>query len=359
MKQTRHITLLISMLAVVLCSVLIPVGWSKAKASAKKEHSIKNIIDTPTVVNVQKIGTSTIPKSVPALGSLSAVQSVSISAEVDGHVDKIYFKNGQEVGNGMPIAQLNNVQAQADYQSAVTALDLARQKYNRSKTLLNTAISAQDLAQLKANVATQQAAVQSAQALLQQKQIVAPFSGVLGEFKVNVGDYVSAGTPIVNLVNTSQLRVNFNLAENVKPQLQQGQLVKVVSSAYPNTIFYGTVSFISPTIDQNTRTIAVQALVPNPKNLLSPGMFVRVSEQIAQLKNVVVVPEQAIEADLKGYYVFCVFQNNKVAQTYIDLGARDNGMVQVLSGLHADDVVVTAGQQKLQDGNIVQIQAQS
>jgi len=355
MMKRRKLTWLVSGLVVISGIALIPVCLSKAKASAKQKQSLKAQVHSAIVVNAEQIGTSSIPLSVPALGSLSAVQSVTVSAEVDGRVDKLFFKNGQQVGKNMPIVQLNNAKAQADYQSAVTALNLARQKYNRSKALLNTAISAQDLAQLKANVATEQAAVQSAQAALAQKEITAPFSGVLGEFKINVGDYVSAGTPIVSLVNTAQLRVDFNLAENHKPQLKQGQLVKVTSSAYPHKTFYGTVSFISPTIDQASRTVAVQALVPNPKNTLSPGMFVHVSEQVAQLKNVVVVPEQAVEADLKGYYVFRVM-GNKVAQTYIKLGARNDGQVQVVSGLHKGDLVVTAGQQKLQDGSIVDIQ---
>lgn len=309
----------------------------------------------PIRVNDAKVAAADIPNSVNTLGSLSAVQVVTVSSESAGRVAQTHFKSGQQVAKSMPIVQLDNAQAEADYQSAVTALNLSRLKYQRSK-LVPTAISQQELANLKADVDREEADVKSKQAALNQKQIIAPFAGVLGAFKVQVGDYVKAGDSIVTLVNTRQLRADYQLPESELPKLKQGQLVKITTSAYPDKAFYGTVSFISPTVNKETRSIDMQALVPNDKKLLSPGMFVHVAQQISVAKNTPVIPEEAVLADVKGYYVYKVV-GNKVAQTYIKVGVRVDDQAQVLSGLKIGDSVVTAGQQKLQDGSVIKIVA--
>jgi len=306
----------------------------------------------PILVQTTKVVTADMPNSVNALGSLSAVQVVTVSSESDGRVSQVYFKNGQKVGKGMPILQLSNTQTQADYQTAVTTLNLDRMKYQRSKLLLNQAISEQDLATLKAAVDQDETALKSKLALLNQKQITAPFTGVLGAFKVQLGDYVKAGDTIVNLVNTSQLHVDYQLSESVLPQLKQGQLVQITSSAYPKKIFYGTVSFISPTVNQDTRSVALQAVIPNDKNLLSPGMFVHVSHQISVSKNAPVVSSDAVMADVKGYYVYKLI-GDKVSKVYIETGDQVGDKTRVLKGVNVGDLVVIAGQQKLEDGSVV------
>lgn len=333
--------------------ILAPIAWA-VTSHKSTESQPQSMAESAIVVNAEQVGQQDVPTMLQALGSLSAVQVVTISAEVDGRVAAIDFKNGQRVGKGMPIVQLDNEQAKAAYQTAVTALQLARTKYERSKQLLNTAISQQELDQLKAQVDTMSANVKSKLAGLNQKQVTAPFSGVLGAFRVNVGDYVQAGDPIVTLVSTDQLRVNYSIAESSLPELKTGQLVEVTVGAYPRKTFYGTVSFISPTVNKATRSVAVEALVPNKKNLLSPGMFVHVAQRISIQKNALVVPSQAVLADIKGYYVFRV-EDDKALKTYITIGTRINGMVQVLSGLTNKDSVVTNGAQKLEDGSTIKV----
>lgn len=308
----------------------------------------------PVFVDVTQVKTANIPNAVSALGSLSGVRVVIISAESDGRIAGIHFKSGQEVDQGMPIVELDNVQAQADYQSAVTAMKLARTKYERSKLLLNQAISQQELATLKADMESKEAAVKSKLATLNQKITTAPFSGVLGVFHVQIGDYVKAGDPLVTLINTSQLRADYQLPESFFPELKLDQLVTITSSTYPKKVFYGTVSFISPTVNSDTHSISIQALVPNDMKLLLPGMFVHVSHQISVSKNTAVVPEEAIQADVKGYYVYKVM-GDKVGQIYIKIGARLDNQAQVLSGLKIGDTIVVAGQQKLDDGSVVRV----
>lgn len=325
---------------------------SSVLASSKKRS-----LNQPVVVEVARVATGDIPKSIEALGTLSAVQNVTISSEVSGRIAAINFKDGQSVAKGMPIVQLNDQQAQADYQTAVTEYKLALQKYNRSKNLVNEAISKQDFAILQADVATKESAVQSKLADLNAKKVVAPFSGVLGAFQVQAGDYVNAGAPLVTLVNTTQLRTDYNIPEQNLPELKIGQLIKIATSAYPNKIFYGTVNFISPLVSPDSRMVAVQALIDNSKGPLSPGMFVHLSEELGTIKNAIIIPAAAITADIKGYYVFKV-EGHKVAQTYVTTGMQVGARTQILNGLQVGDIIVIAGQQKLQDGSTIEVAPQ-
>ncbi len=350
MSQVKRQRVVYIVMALLMLAFLLWVWPRGSEANdPKKDH-------TPAAlpVKVAPVAIQTIPQTVKSLGTLSAPQVVTISAEADGRITAIHFKNGQQVGEGMPIVQMDNSQAQANYDSAVAAWKLAVTKYNRSKLLVNQAISQQELANLKADMDSKHADVKKAQATLNATQISAPFSGVLGQFEVQQGDFVKAGSSIVNLVNTEQLRVDYDLSEARKSELKLGQLVAVTTSAYPKKTFYGTVSFISPTVSEQTRSIAVEAMIPNKQDLLSPGMFVHVAEQIGKIQNAIVIPDQAVQADLKGYYVYQI-KNNHAVKTYIQAGQHMTGTVQVVSGLQKGDEVIIEGQQNLDDGSLVKV----
>lgn len=340
----------ISFVLAVLCLVLFLL-WPKGTHA---EQANPQAQDPIIPVRASAVSIESIPQSVDTLGTLSAPEVVTISAQSDGRVSAIHFKNGQQVASGMPIVQMDNTQAQADYDSAMAAWNLAVTKYNRSKLLINEAISQQDLADLKADMESKHAAVQSAQASLNDKQITAPFSGVLGAFQVSVGDYAKAGSAIVSLVNTEQLRADYKLPENLKSQLQQGQLVEINSDAYPDKVFYGTVNYISPTVNQTTRTLAIEATINNKDGSLAPGMFVHVAQEVGKIDNAVMVPDNAVLADIKGYFVYKLV-GDRAVQTYIQEGQHITGAIQVVTGLQKGDQVITEGQQKLEDGSIVKV----
>lgn len=345
-------------IACALVCCLAGISYSSLIAFAgEPSQSVKQVVTDAVAVNTAQVSQFDIPQSVQALGSLEAVQKVNISTEDSGRITAINFKDGQTAVKGMPIVQLDNVKALADYQSAVTASNVTQTKYRRSKVLLNEAVSQQELDQLQADVESKKADVQKAQSVLNNKKVLAPFNGVLGTFKVQVGDYVSAGASIVTIVNTDQLRVDYSIPERRLPELKIGQLVKVTVSAYPNKMFYGTVSYISPSINPDTRAVPVQAMINNSKHLLSPGMFVHVDQQVSVTKDALVVPAEAVQADIKGYYVYLV-RNGHVAQTSVTIGQRKGDFVQILNGLKLGDTVVTAGQLNLSDGSLIRVVSQ-
>jgi membrane fusion protein (multidrug efflux system) len=330
-------------------AVTAKTSQASATAPAKKQTNAAAV-----VVQVAKVKQAAIPIEIEALGSLSAVDVVTISTESDGRVQKVYFKNGQQVGKDMPILKLDSSQAQANYDSAVTTLNLNRSKYQRALKLPVGTISKQDLENLKAAVENSDAEVKKDLATLNNKTVTAPFAGVLGAFQVQPGDYVKAGTPVVSLVSRALLRVNFNIPQNLLPKLKMGQLVTITVDAYPKQSFYGTVSYISPTVNKETRQVAVEAMVQNKSNLLSPGMFCHVAQQVGMNHSALMVPEQAVNADIKGFYVYQV-EGQQAVRTGVTTGLRRHGQVQIASGLKLNDVVVISGQQKLQDGSPVVI----
>lgn len=341
MVQTAAWTLLVALFTMLSCA-------SSALAAASTDAA-------PVAVNVEifPVKSMQMPKEVNSLGSLQAIQEVTITSEVDGRIKSIYFKNGQQVGMGMPILQLDDQTEQADYAKAVSKLNVDASKY-RAQQLAGSAIAQLDLENQKALVEQDKTDVSSKQAALAQRQIKASFAGVLGDFQVNAGDFLKAGVPVVKLVNTDQLRAVYHLSQDVVPQLKDGQLAKITVDAYPSRTFYGTVNYISPTVDQTARTVTVQALVKNPQGLLRPGMFIHVAQQIQLQQNALVIPEQALLVDIKGSYVYKIV-DNKAVRVGVTVGTRQRGVAQIITGLNLGDPIVVAGQQKLIEGTPVKL----
>lgn len=349
----------------VLLSLLAIAVIGPLSLSAKDGASQKAVVAAPIIVNVTKAISKTIPQQIEALGTLSAVNNVNISAEVSGRIDQIFFKDGQQVAKGMPILQLDNTSAQAQYETAKAQLNVSQTKLDRANLVSGT-FSKQDIDAMNAQVISDKAAVKTALASLQQTTLTAPFSGVLGAFKVSVGDYVNQGDTLVPLINKNPLLVKYAVSQNYLTKLKLGQQVTLTSDAFKHKVFYGVVSFISPNIDKNTGTIAMQATVNNDKGLLSPGMFVHLTQTIDQILNAVLIPEECVVTSVKGDAVYRVV-NGQAVMTNITLGERIttmtnaetgaslSGQVQVLKGVAVNDVIVSAGQQKLQDGSLVTI----
>ena len=308
----------------------------------------------PTVVDTTYVKTMNIPHEIHALGSLSPINQATVSSDTDGRIVQILYQNGQVVVKGMPVVQLDARQANSFYKQSVTTYQLSRIKYKNGKALENEAVSTQELLTLKANMDNKFALMQSAQVALNELTISAPIDGQLGSFQVNTGDYVKAGKALVRLTDIRHLRVQFQVPETDLPRLKLGQLVTVTSDVYPKKSFFGTVTYISPTINPATRSITLQATIDNTGKTLRPGLFVSIAEKIGVLKNATVVPSQAILADIQGYYVYAV-KGDRVARKAITQGERYHGKVVVIKGLSPGDVVVLSGQSKLHDAAFISV----
>ena len=301
-----------------------------------------------------------VPRFAPGIGSITAVNQVTVNPEVGGRVTKIYFEPGQMVKAGDPLVQINDAPDRGDLANYQAQAKLAEINLARSKQLVKRQFTPQETVdQNKSQLDQMDALIQKTEAIIAQKLIRAPFSGRLGIRQIDLGQYLNPGAPIVTLTDLSMLYVNFTLASQMRPQISVGQRVNVTSDAYPGRIFAAKITTIEPQLSADTRTIEVQATMANPDEALLPGMFVNAAIVLPPRPDTIVVPETAVEYTLYGDSVYVIREGGKDAKgdpilkavrTPVKTGTRWDDKVAILEGLKPGERIVAAGQVKLQNG---------
>jgi membrane fusion protein (multidrug efflux system) len=332
------------------------VATSPAGTSATAAASAQSAANgAPTTVEATKVAVMAMPQSITAVGSLRSDESITVRPEVAGRISAILFKEGQQVGKGMMLVRLDPAINQAEVQQARANLKLAQTKYDRAVELSQrNFISGQAKDEAENNLRVAQAALSLVEARLAKTEIRAPFAGVIGLRVVSVGDYLKEGADIVNLESIDPLKVDFRVPEMYLSQVQQGQTLTVTLDALPGKKFEGKVFAVNPLVDAAGRAVVIRAIVRNTDTSLRPGMFARVNLITRAEKEALVIPEQAIVPQGEEQYVFRVV-DGKVARVRVEIGQRREAKVEILKGLAANDVVVTAGQLKLRDGMAVTV----
>jgi len=309
----------------------------------------------PTLVTAVKADHRNIPVLISAFGSLRSLESAELTSEKADIVTGIYFKEGQTVPKGTVVITLDDKNEKATLAKAIAEQNLAQLDYDRIATLYKKgAISLQELDKVTASLAQHKAGTDIARAELDKTQIIAPFDAQLGARKISMGQYVKPGDTLVSAVNRQSLKVEFSVPERYLAKLKVGLPVNLTSVAFSGRQFPGVVDYVSPSINPGTRTVELEATVDNSDRSLSPGLSVQVNLQLGTEENALSIPEESLVATVEGQNVFIV-QDGKAVSTAVELGTRANGMVSIIKGLKAGDVVVTQGQQKLRDGAPVSI----
>ncbi len=316
-----------------------------------------------TVATIQAADSAWQP-SLSSVGSVVAVNGADLSAEIAGIVDSIHFESGADVPAGALLVTLraNNDPAVLAQLQATASLDQITYDRDR-KQFQADAISQAQVDTDRANLAAAQAQVAGEQALIAEKQIRAPFAGRLGIRQVNPGQYLAVGTAIVTLQQLNPLFVDFYLPQQALAQLSVGQQVDISIDAFPGQKFTAKVSAINAEVDSSTRTIQVRATLPNDDLRLRPGMFATVNLAVGAPQNYVTLPSTAIAYNPYGDTVFTVVSGKDAKgnpdliahQQFVTLGDTRGDQVAVLSGIKAGDQVVTAGQLKLRNGDVVAV----
>lgn len=336
--------------------------------NAFRAHMIKQFFATmkppPTVVSVADAKSEVVPNLISAVGDLAAVHQVNVTSDVNGRITDIQFTAGATVKAGQPLVQLFDGPDQGDLANFKAAATVARINLDRAKQLAERQVGPQ------ATVDTTQAAYDQAQAniakteaVISQKQVRAPFDGVLGTRRVEVGQYLTAGTQIVSLTDLSAVYNNFTVTEKNSGKLQVGQAVRISVDAYPGRKFEGKITTIEPQISADTRNIRVQATLQNPEGILKPGMFATTTVVLPDKPAVITVPETAVDYTLYGDSVYLITEKKtddgktelSAVRTFVRTGDRIDGRAVITQGLKAGDRVVAVGQLKLQSGALVSI----
>jgi len=294
-----------------------------------------------------------------SVGSVVATQGVFVTTEVPGQVESILFESGQQVAAGDVILQLDDSVDEADLEGLIAQLNLARLQFERARKLLkDRSVSQSEYDQSRAQLDSAEATVASKRAVIAKKKIRAPFGGQLGIREVDVGEYLSPGARIVPLQALDPVYVDYTLPERHFDTLAVGQAVRVEVQAYPGQVFEGSISAINPGIDPGTRSVRLRATLDNPGQLLRPGMFAEVRTVLPARDDILTLPRTAVTYNPYGESVFVIVEQEGqqvVQNRRIRTGEVRAGRVEIVDGLNVGEVVVSAGQVKLRNGQAVTI----
>jgi len=304
------------------------------------------------------------PHTLEAIGSVAAVQGVTVSADLPGLVDRIAIDSGRMVRAGEVLVQLDARQEKAQFQAAVAQRDLSQLNLARARGLADEGVVSQaDYDRASAEHKQAEARVGEIRASIERKVIRAPFAGMLGIRQVNLGQYLAGGDPVVPLQSLDPIFVNFSVPQQEVGRLQVGGEVRV-SDEGAKAPFTGRITAINSVVDEATRNVQIQATFANPQGRLRPGMFVETKVLRGGSRDVVTLPASAINYAPYGDSVFIVEQvQGPNGQSYrgarqqvVKLGGALGDQVAVLSGVDAGVEVVSSGVFKLRNGAAVRVE---
>lgn len=304
--------------------------------------------------------------SVTAVGSVVAVQGAELSTQVSGIVESIRFDSGSEVKAGDIILTLDSATDRAELKTLQSAERLAELERDRIKQLWQRkSVSQSEYDQRQSELEQARARVAAQEARIEQKTLRAPYAGRLGIRQVNVGAYVSAGDPLIGLQALNPIFVDFTLPEQRYGEVNVGMTVTAQMDALGEDAFEGKVTAIEPVIDADTRNFQVQATFKNSSQRLRPGMFARITLDVGEQRDVVLVPRTSISFKPYGNSVYVITESGDkneegepvltVKQRFVTTGQARGSLIAIEEGLEVGERVATSGLLKLDSGAVVSV----
>ena len=325
-------------------------GERPPKSALARTASIPSV---PVATAVASIETFT--ETLEALGTAKANESVVITPTLEERVVDILFEDGDQVRKGQILVKLDDSEARYQLEEAKAALREQQKQYERIRKLAKTnSTSRSRLDEERSLLEIAEAKVALLKARLRDYTIRAPFPGILGIRQISNGAVVDSDTVITTLDDTTVIKLDFTVPETYLGALQIGMNVAAQSPAYPDGKFKGMVTAISSRVDPNTRTLTVRAKIPNPDQLLKPGMLLTV-KLIKDRSQALIIPEEAAILDKDKKFVLVVNADNIVEKREIVTGRRSPGKVEVISGLSAGQQVIIKGLTRVRPGSPVNV----
>lgn len=341
------------MLGIVAVCVAGIAFWKVTQVRAAIAQS-KQFAPPPPAVTTATVQSSRWQPTLRSVGSLKALNGVTISTDLPGIVAAIEFSSGATVQAGQLLVRLDSRQEQAQLQAAEARRDLAQVNLQRQRELIATgAIAKSDLDAAESLYRQAVAAVEEARALIARKQIVAPFAGRLGIRQVDLGQYLNVGAPIVQLESVDPILAEFAVPQPNLDQVAVGKTVRLTAPGLGAEEFTGEITAMEARVDPATRNVLVQATVRNAEGKLRPGMFVNVEVLLPETE-VLAVPTSAIRYAPYGDTVFVV-KDGVCEQRFVKLGSARGDLMVVESGVRAGEEIVTSGTFKLRGGMPVRV----
>ncbi|WP_367606302.1 efflux RND transporter periplasmic adaptor subunit [Legionella sp. W05-934-2] len=311
---------------------------------------------TSIPVETSKTQLLTMADKFETVGNLESTDQIDISSEYAGQIKAIRFTAGSDVKRGQLLIELDDTMIKNEMATAKHRLALSESNYERINKLAQRRMASdQSLEELKTDWQEKKNAYLATRAQLNKLKIKAPFEGTLGDRHISVGQYIKVGEPLVKLVAQNNLKLQYHLPERYLANLGKGQKVVLETDAFPNQQFSGQVTFIDPTLDPATRSIRIEAEIPNTDHRLLPGMFVRLTHSFGNDHARLFVPEESLIPTINGQKIFIAI-DKQAKSVMVQTGIHHKGMTEITKGLDADSLIITRGQHRLKDGaNIIDV----
>lgn len=328
----------------------------------KKETAVNNVKSIN--VATKQAETKSLRPFIEAVGTLNPYDEVTISTEVDGVIESVRMDEGTIITKGMLIATIKDTdyllevtRAKAAMKQAEANLANTGLEYQRKKSLYDDGLLSQndfDSVSTRRSLAESDAenagaALSIAEHRLTKTKIYSPIAGVVKVNNVSGGNFIRTGTAICTIVQVDPLKLNFTVSEKDAGILKKGQDLQLKVETFPDREFNGKLSIIYPGLDEKTRTLMAEAVIPNPGGILRPGFFTTVKLYTGGAKGTVLVPATALLYEGETIKVFTV-ENETAKERKVKIGNRYGEMMEITEGLKSGDIVVIAGQQSLSEG---------
>lgn len=294
--------------------------------------------------------------TINTIGTAHAARGVDLTVEAAGIVQEVLFSSNEQVEDGQLLLRLDDAVQNADLEAAQTQLDQEELGLERTRELQTRGVATSvSLEGAQASFQAAQAQIARVSALVDQRRLKAPFAGTIGLPRVDVGQYVSPGTPVTTLQDIETMRVDFSLPERQLPNLFMGQGLSVRIEGRDEA-FSGSITGIDPRVDASSRLVAVRGMIENPGGEITPGQFVRVEIDLPQEDDVIAIPQTALITSLYGDFVYVVAPDEddeeilRARQVFVQPGRRSQNLIEISSGIEPGDIVVSTGQNRLSNG---------
>jgi len=333
--------------------VFLLAGGILFQSCGKKEEAKTDTEKKLQPVKIREVVGESFQESYKVVAIVKPFESAKISSEEGGLITYQPFDKGSRIGKGQTAVRLRKDQDIAAYDQAATQFELATSNFNRMEKLYNEDVATeQDYTNAKFQLELAEKSLDVLETRLEKSYVTSPISGIVDQKYLGKGEVCGPGTPILNVVNVSRVKIAAGIPESYISEIKKGSPVKITFDVYPGEEFTGNVSYIAPTLSPTNRTFEVEVVLNNGDGRLKPEMSANFEIEKLRIDNAVILPQDLIVDFGSEKFVF-VLENDIVKKKIINLGGRKDNNVLITSGLNEGEKLVIEGFQSLTDGDKV------
>ncbi len=310
--------------------------------------------DPPQAIKVYVVKNEVLEDRISSVGTVIPNEEVDLKCEISGKIIKIHFTEGAVVSKGQLLLTLNDADLQANLKKVtIQKVLLEKRKLRDEKLFARQGVSEEEMETLNAQLSAQNAELEVVQSQIDKTRLLAPFSGQIGLRYVSEGSYVTPTVKIADLIDLSQVKVDFSVPEKYMTVMRKGLRISFTVAGGQRE-YLGEVYAIEPKVEQATRTIQIRAISRNTEHEILPGAFATVKIILQKIDNAFMIPTQALipEMDKKKVYVL---KQGKATPMEVSTGTRTESRIHITEGLHLGDTVITSGILQIRPGANVKV----